>query len=465
MRPTLPLLAALLALGCVEQPTAPPAAAPPAGPVTAGEAGQPAHAPGPLRFIEDDLPAAAARARAEGKVLFVDAWAPWCHTCLSMKHFVLGDPALRGLEDRVIFAAVDTDRPSSAAFLERHAVTAWPTFFVIDPASDKVVGLWVGSGSLGEIRGLIEEGLGNLRGGAADPASRALSEARVAHAAGDLPAAAAGYERAIAAAPPSWPGRSAALVGWIEVLAGSKQWARCVSVGQAHLGAVRGSSAPGDFAATLLSCAGKLPAGAEQIAARTLAVDRLRELTAHPPADASVDDRQDALDTLAGGLDDLGDPAGAKKAQEARLALLEQAARAARTPEMAQTFDYARANAYVALGRGDEAVAMLTRRERELPDSYEPPARLAGVLLKSGRLPEALAAIDRALARAYGPRRVRYLELRADILGKSGDRAGALAALRDAVKGYEALPPGQASPAKLAEARRRLEEAEKKGAP
>ena len=61
-----------------------------------------------------------------------------------------------------------------------------------------------------------------------------------------------------------------------------------------------------------------------------------------------------------------------------------------RTPEMAQTFDYARANAYVALGRADEAVAMLTRRERELPDSYEPPARLARVLFKSGRLPEAL---------------------------------------------------------------------------
>jgi hypothetical protein len=30
-----------------------------------------------LTFIEDDLSGALARAKAEGKPLFVDAWAPW----------------------------------------------------------------------------------------------------------------------------------------------------------------------------------------------------------------------------------------------------------------------------------------------------------------------------------------------------------------------------------------------------
>jgi tetratricopeptide (TPR) repeat protein len=190
-------------------------------------------------------------------------------------------------------------------------------------------------------------------------------------------------------------------------------------------------------------------------------VARLREITARPPADASVDDRQDALDQLSEGLATLGDAAGAHAAQEARVTLLEQAAAAARAPAEAQTFDYARANAYLALGRADEAARMLEQRERELPGSYEPPARLAGVLFKTGRLPEALAAIDRAIARAYGPRRLRYLKLRADILDKRGDTAAALAARRDEVKGWEALPPGQASPEQLADARRRLEEAEK----
>ena len=459
MRSSLALTAALVLLGCAE--AAPPPATAPAGKAPSAA---PAREAAPLRFVEDDLAGATARARAEGKALFVDAWAPWCHSCLSMKNFVLGDPALRPFADRVVFASVDTDRPEAAAFLERHAVKAWPTFFVIDPATDKVLGYWAGSGSLGEMRGLLEEGLAAMHGGAGDPAGRAFAEARVAHAGGDLARAAAAYERAVAAAAPAWPNRSAALLGWMETLAGAKAWPVCVRVGQDHVGELTGSSSPADFASYLLTCAGKLPAGPEQTAARAAAVARLRDFTARPPADASVDDRQDALDILSDGLGELGDAAGARKAQEDRLVLLEQAAKAARAPEVAHTFDYARANAYVALGRADEAARMLEQRERELPESYEPPARLAGVLLKAGRLPEARAAVERAIAKSYGPRRLRYLGLRAEIQAKQGDTAGALATLREEVQGSEALPPGQASPERVADARRRLDEAEKRAA-
>src|SRR6185369_88809 len=111
----------------------------------------------------------------------------------------------------------------------------------------------------------------------------------------------------------------------------------------------------GDFASYLLMCADKLPAGPDQTAARQAAVARLREVIAKPPPDASVDDRQDMLATLAEALESLGDAAGARAAQEARVSLLEQAAKAAKSPEHAQTFDYARAGAYTALGRADAA--------------------------------------------------------------------------------------------------------------
>jgi tetratricopeptide (TPR) repeat protein len=454
-------LVALAPLACAEAGPPPPATAPPP-PVTAGTATTtPGKTAGKATFVEDDLAGAAARARAEGKALFVDAWAPWCHTCLSMKSFVLGDPALGALADRVVFASIDTDRPEAAEFLARHTVKAWPTFFVLDPAADRVVGYWAGSASLRELRGLIEDGLAEMRGGLTDPASRAFVEARAAHAAGNLEGAAAAYERAVAAAPPTWSSRGAAYVGWMEVLAGAKAWAKCARVGQEHTGEVKGSSAPGDFASYLLTCAEKLPAGPEQVSARKAAVALLREIAAHPPADASIDDRQDALDQLAEGLAALGDEPGAHAAREARVTLLEEAVRATKSPEQAQAFDYARARAYTALGRADEAVRMLEQREHEMPGSYEPPARLAGVLFKAGRLPEALGAIDRAIERAYGPRRLRYLELRGDILAKKGDLAGSLASRREEVKGWETLPPGQASPVQLAEARRRLEEAEK----
>src|SRR5262249_11911746 len=132
-------VAMLSPLGCARVAPLPAAAreAPRAG------ATSPSPAPrAPLHFIEDDLAGAAAKARAEGKALFVDAWAPWCHTCLSMKHFVLGDPSLGALADRVVFASIDTDRPEAAGFLEKHVVKAWPTFLVLDPSTDKVVGYW-----------------------------------------------------------------------------------------------------------------------------------------------------------------------------------------------------------------------------------------------------------------------------------------------------------------------------------
>jgi thiol-disulfide isomerase/thioredoxin len=448
------LLAALLAPGCAEVPP-PPAATPKAG------ATQAASASAPIQFVEDELPGATARARAEGKVLFVDTWAPWCHSCLSMQAYVLNDPSLRPLAARVIFAAIDTDKPASAAFLERHAVKAWPTFFVLDPTKDTVLGYWSGSGSVEEIRGMIEESLALFADSAPkDAAQRAFAEARRAHAAGDLASAARSYEAAVTTSAATWPSRSAATLGWIQALHGAKDWASCARVGTAHLGAITGAALPADASSYLLDCAGHLPKGPDRDAAQTAALGRLRAITAHPPEGSTIDDRADALGTLADGLEEMGDAAGAKKAQEDRLAMLEAAARAAKTPDEAHTFDYLRANTYVALGRAEEAARMLEQRERELPASYEPPARLASVLFKMGKLPEAQAAIERAIGHAYGPRRLRYLKLRAQIQGKRGDAAGELATLRDEVKGYEALPPGQASPESLADARARLTEAE-----
>src|SRR6202040_2071716 len=84
-------------------------------------------------FIEDDYPRALAQARAEGKPLFVDAWAPWCHTCLSMRAYVFPDEAMRPLARDFVWLAVDTEKPESAAFLARFAMQVWPTLWVIDP--------------------------------------------------------------------------------------------------------------------------------------------------------------------------------------------------------------------------------------------------------------------------------------------------------------------------------------------
>lgn len=452
-------LSPLLLVGCVAGTPAPaaPATAIPTAPVAAA-------ATPVLTFVEDNVEVAAARAKAEGKALFVDVWAPWCHTCLSMKNYVLTDPSLLPLESRVVFAAVDSDRPENARFMATHAVSVWPMYFVIDPVSDRVVSAWPGSASLSELRSFIDESLSLVdasRAGtlAPDDPVRLIAEARAAHAAREPARAAELFERAAGKLPAGHPRRSEVLAGWLFALYTAKSWEGCAAVGEAHLSELRGAAIPADFASFLLACADRLEPAA-QARVRAVSIAKLRAITASPPAEASADDRADAWNTLAEALADTGDAEGAKRAYEAKMAILVKAAEEAKTPEIAATFDYGRAGTYVALGRGGYAVALLERRERELPGSYEPPARLASVLNKLARYEEAKVAIERAIARAYGPRRLGYVRLRGDLQAKLHDRKGQLETLREEVRGYEALPPGQASPAALGDAKKRLAAAE-----
>jgi len=414
-----------------------------------------------------DVAQGMAQAKAEGKAVLVDAWAPWCHTCLSMQNYVLNDPSLASLATRVVLVELDTDKDENAGFLQSYKVSVWPTFFVIDPATSKAAGMWPGSASAKEFRGFVEDGLAGIEAEHAaggDPAStpRLMMAAKSAQASGDYPAAAWAYEKAVAGADAGWPRRSEALMGWVFSLEHAKKPDDCVRIGRAHLAEVQGAAVPADYAATLLSCTGDAKPGPDTTAARADAVARIRAITENPPPEATADDRADALNILSGALADAGDAAGARKAQEGRLAVLQAAAKGIQDPLLAQTFDYARAQAFVALDRGDEAVAMLEAREKQLPDSYEPPARLASALNKMNRLPEALAAYDRAIAKSYGPRQLLYIRQKAEAQGRMGDAAGQVATLKAEVAGYEALTGGHVNAEGLADAKKRLAEAEHK---
>jgi tetratricopeptide (TPR) repeat protein len=72
--------------------------------------------------------------------------------------------------------------------------------------------------------------------------------------------------------------------------------------------------------------------------------------------------------------------------------------------------------AYEAVGTPEKAISMLEQSERDFPGDYNPPARLANVYLFMRRLEPALAAAERAEAKVYGPRTLRVLAVKADIL-------------------------------------------------
>ncbi len=425
MRAQLPVvLGALVAAACTREPSPAPPAVPPAAPNVA-------HAPA---FIVDDWDEAVRRARAAGTLVFVDAWAPWCHTCWSMRRDVLHDPSLVHFEDRVTFAEIDTDRPQNAAFVVRYPVRSWPTFFVIDPASGAIVAVQAGSMSLPETTAFLERALA-LRSSTA-PADVALSAGYRALQDGDPRAAAARFEEAAALdGPRRTEAATAAYRAWRE----AKDHGACVRAASAALAVVTGSAVAGDTASYLLLCAGELPAADPARApAQALAQRQLEALVRSPAPGAAVDDRADILSNLAERYQELGRADEARALHEQRLRLLEDDARAA-DPASARVHDYARMNSYLALGRGDEAVALFRTRIAQLADDYEAHARLASTLFKLERYPEAQPVAERAVELSYGPRRLRYLMLLADIRGKRADTAGERAALEQLVRENGAL--------------------------
>jgi len=423
-----------------------------------------AHPPPAVPFVQDDFEGALAQARSEKKLLFVDAWAEWCHTCKSMQAFVFTEPALTPLAERVVFAALDTDKPENSKFLEQYAVNVWPSFFAIDPSSKNLIGYWPGSASLAELRDFVQQSLDAqeaLTQASLDPKSPValLIQAKQSQTRADPRRAALLYEQALAKAPSDWPRRSEALHGRLWSLAQSRQLAACNRFGERHLAEVTGSSLPAFFASIFLGCLEHEPNPQRRAGLRAQVIARLNELLAAPDATMSADDREDTWRILSDAYAAAGKRSEAHQARLERLKVLEAAAEAAKTPQAKATFDAARADTYLALGRGADAVQMLQARMRELPDSYEPAARLASVQERLAQNEAALASLDQAIARAYGPRRLKYLAQRARLLEKLGRRAEQIETLRAEVAGYQAEPGGNANAARSEDAQARLAKA------
>jgi tetratricopeptide (TPR) repeat protein len=452
-------LALLFALPVLSQV---PASVPPPRPNARGDVepgANPAAAVRELPFIEDDYAGARARAAAEKKLLFVDAWATWCHTCLSMKRFVLPDPGLAPVKDAVVWLSVETEAETNRDFVEKYPIDGLPTFFLVDPVREEVVARWLGAGTVNELRGFVQ---GNAaayaakRGSAQPPAAVATRRGDLARQRGDLAAAAAAYRKAVRLSDADDPARKERLVllaTALQRIATADARRECAKLGIAEMDHTGDSAVAADFAAVAASCASALPAG-EALAARArdAAEARLASLTESAAAPLSVDDRSDAYANLAELQEARGDHGLAVATMKERAALLEAAAQGAPDATLAATFDAHRTDTYLALGEPRKAEELLSIREKQMPADYNPPARLARVLLEEKKLEAAEAAVDRALAlMTQGPRRIGILALKARILAAQGKPRGPV--LREELAVLRRLPKAQRRP----EAEQRLQ--------
>ncbi|MGH7283300.1 MAG: thioredoxin family protein [Polyangiaceae bacterium] len=359
----------------------------------------------PPEFIEDDYAGALAKAKAAHVPLFVDSWATWCHSCLSMKQFVFTSPIVGQEAPKFVWLSIDTENTKNAAFLAKFPNNAIPTLRVIDPSTENATWTWEGTMTAAELAAALE----HVRGAVPPDASSALAD------------------------------RDAEVMRLYD----EKKFDACASEAAANVAKLEGTKRV-DIAVMGTTCALELPRDAQQKVLPTL-VKELEAIVNDPKVVVLADDRSSAYEALV----DAGEAAGEKAAVHENAAawakFLEGEAAKAKTPAERAVFDPHRLLAYLAMGQPARAIPMLEQSQKDFPGDFNPPARLARAYTELGKYDEAVAASDRALALAQGPRRVRIELGKADAQEKKGDKAGEKKTLDETLAFIETLPAAQRS--------------------
>jgi tetratricopeptide (TPR) repeat protein len=375
-----------------------------------------------------------------------------------MKAYVFTDKALQRHAGQFVWLSLDVEKPQNAVFRKKYATDALPMFFVVDPRTEQIALRWVGGASVPQLQKILADGLTAVKGGSGRGVAEVLARADRHYAAADYEKAAAEYREALRLAPPGWTRSARATESLLFALYQTKDYAGCADAARDVFPRFEKTSSAANVAASGLSCALELPAEDASRAdlVKTLAATS-RKVVASPRKDLAADDISGVYETLAQEREDAKDEEGKKRVLRERATFLEAAAARAKTPEARAVFDSHRLGTYLDLGEPERAIPMLQASERDLPDDYNPPARLALAYKAMKKYDEALAASDRALAKAYGPRKIQYLQTRSDIYKEMGDVAAAKKAMEQAIELAEALPEGQRSEKFIASLKKKLE--------
>jgi tetratricopeptide (TPR) repeat protein len=371
-----------------------------------------------------------------------------------MRAFVFTDKALERYAGRFVWLSVDTENAKNADFLKKYPINVWPTLLVVDPAKEHVTLRYAGGATVGQLSKLLDQAASKTKSASDDALARADRLANE----GKNDEAAKEYDRALNEAPKGWRPYGRAAEGLLMALTMTQQHERCASRAVELAPRLRGTLSGANVAAYGLSCATSLPA---EHKLRAQSIDVLEKATRaaldDPKIDMSGDDRSGLYESLVDARKELKDEAGSKKVAEEWASFLEREAAKAKTPDQRAVYDSHRMTAYMDLGTPEKAVPMLEQSERDLPNDYNPPARLGTIYRLMKKYDESLAAYDRAAKLAYGPRKIGILRGRAETLLAKGDKDAAKQAMRDTIAYAKSLPSGQVSERMIGALEKRLE--------
>jgi tetratricopeptide (TPR) repeat protein len=350
------------------------------------------------------------------------------------------------------------EKAKNAPARKQIGITAFPTLYVVDPADGHVAIRWLGGASLKQLERLFDDGELAVSGGARGPALEALVAADRAYGAEKFAEACTQYVRALAAAPEGWPAYTRVVESLVFAYGDADSNEAMIRLADTSWPRVKGTVSSANVAASALSAAAGMPDSVPERSAWLARYEAAcREVVADRSLPLTGDDLSGVYFSLEDAREAAKDSVGLRATREAHLAMLDQHAADAKSAEQRAVYDSHRLTLDMALDRPEAAVPMLEQSQKDFPDDYNPPQRLATAYKAMKKWPEALAASDAALARAYGPRQFLVLGTRADIQLGMGDRDAAMKTLSDAVARAEAMPEGQRSENTIKSLKRRLE--------
>ncbi|HYC62887.1 MAG TPA: thiol reductase thioredoxin [Thermoanaerobaculia bacterium] len=374
-----------------------------------------------------------------------------------MKAFVYSDKSLGRYVGRFVWLSINTEAPESAEFLKRYPIPALPTLLVLDAPRSNVVLRYVGGANITQLRQMLDDAEQRVRSRAEASADQSLAAGDGLAADGQHAAAVKAYESAIASAPRRWRRLGRTTESLLFSLSMLPDKEGCATRAMALYPRVKGTVSSANVAAIGLSCAVSLDKEHKQ---RRKLLDALETATQEVFANKNIvlsdDDRSGLYIALIEARDAAGDEEGTIALQAQWASFLEGAAQRATTAEQRTVYDSHRVSAYLDLGTPEKAIPMLEQSERDFPDDYNPPARLALIYNAMKDYDKALAASDRALARVYGPRKLSVLSVRSDIYKGKGDLKAARDTIVEAIEYAKALPEGQRSATRIAAFEKRL---------
>ena len=375
-----------------------------------------------------------------------------------MRTFVFTDKALERQAGRFVWLAIDTEKEKNAPFLTRFKVEAWPTFWIVDPKTEKVALRWMGGATVQQLEKILDDGARAVKGKTGGALEQELADADRLYGDNKNAEAVAAYRTLIAKAPPGWAPYGRATESLLFALQRVRDRKTCATTAKEAFPRLAKTASAANIAGSGLSCALALdPADPDRagLVAEMLAASKA--VVADTKTKMAADDRSAVYEILVDERDGAKDEEGKKKVAAAWAAFLEGEARKAKTKEERSVFDPHRLSAYIEMGAPEKAVPMLQESEKDFPGDYNPPARLAAAYREMKRFDDALAASDRALAKVYGPRKLRVYAVRADIYKAKGDAAAAKKTVQEALAFAESLPQGQRSDSAIAGLKQRLQ--------